>query len=127
MTDLSRDELRAHLSAVEAQVRAALRIVASESKTMQQAHAALRADLSAALVRLQADVGANSGRIDNKLDKLIADVTSMTAQRRLTTTILAAVVLAIGLAIGVTVAGALYLISDAARGGVTVPMDLNRR
>ncbi|MGE4218117.1 MAG: hypothetical protein AB7G39_01615 [Alphaproteobacteria bacterium] len=127
MTDLSRDELRAHLSAVEAQVRAALRIVASESKTMQQAHAALRADLSAALVRLQADVGSSTGRIDNKVDKLIADVTSMSAQRRLTTTILAAVVLSIGLAIGITVAGALYLVSDAARSGVTVPMDIGRR
>ena len=47
-SDLSRDELRAYLSAVEAQVRAALRQVDAQSKEVQQAHTALRADLSAA-------------------------------------------------------------------------------
>ena len=50
--DLTRDELRAYLSAVEAQVRAALRQVDAQSKEVQQAHTALRADLSAVLIHL---------------------------------------------------------------------------
>ena len=122
MTDLSRDELRAHLSAVEAQVRAALRIVAAESKTMQQAHSALRADLSAALIRLQSDINANGGRADGKLDKLIADVNSMTIQRRLTTSVLAAVILSFGVTLGLLAGGGWFLINSASQSGITVPV-----
>lgn len=109
MTDLSRDELKAHLSAVEAQVRAALRIVAAESKSVQQAHSSLRADLSAALVRLQSDLNSNSSELDNKLNKVISDVDNLGKQRRLLTSLLVTLVFLFGIAVGVFAGGGWYL------------------
>lgn len=105
MTDISRDELKAHLSAVEAQVRAALRIVAAESKSVQQAHSTLRADLSSALVRLQSDMTAGHQDLDNKLNKVLSDVQALEKSRRLTTGFLAAVVLIAGIGIGMVAGG----------------------
>lgn len=107
MSDLSREELKAHLSAVEAQVRAALRIVASESKSVQQAHSALRADLSAALIRLQADMNSNSATLTNKVDKALSDIDSLGKQRKFMTTIMVTIVLLFGLSIGVVTGGLL--------------------
>ncbi|MCR9219833.1 MAG: hypothetical protein NXI21_06370 [Alphaproteobacteria bacterium] len=112
MTDLSREELRAHLSAVEAQVRAALRIVAAESKSVQQAHSALRADLSAALIRLQSEINSGSGQLDNKLDRVISDVHNLGRQRKLTTAILTTLVLLFGVTVGVLAGGSWYFLQQ---------------
>src|SRR3546814_19455858 len=104
-------------------VRAALRIVAAESKTMQQAHSALRADLSAALIRLQSDINANGGRADGKLAKLIADVNSMTIQRRLTTSVLEAVLLSFGVTLCLLAGGVWFLITSARQSCTPVPLE----
>ena len=85
MSELSREELKAHLSAVEAQVRAALRIVAAESKSVQQAHSSLRADLSSALIRLQSDVGSKTDDVDHKVSELLTEVRSLQNQRKMDT------------------------------------------
>lgn len=112
MTDLSREELRAHLSAVEAQVRAALRIVAAESKSVQQAHSALRADLSAALVRLQSDISTGNARLDAKVEKVISDVDALGRQRKFTTLIVGTLVLLCGIAIGLLAGGSYFLFKN---------------
>lgn len=112
MTDLSREELRAHLSAVEAQVRAALRIVAAESKSVQQAHSALRADLSAALIRLQSEMNDGNKRVDGKLEKAITEINGLSRQRRLTAAILTTLVLLFGITLGLFAGGGWYLISQ---------------
>ena len=123
MTDLSRDELRAHLSAVEAQVRAALHIVAAESKSTQQAHNALRADLSAALLRLQSDINSTASRIEIKVETVLAVVRSLGAQRRLATLIVGTLVLMFGLLIGLIVGGGYYILRDELQSrGITVPL-----
>ena len=80
--DLSRDELRAHLANVESQIKSALRIIASESKGSQQAHSALRADLSSALVRLQADMNGSASDLNSKIDRLGAEISFLNRQRR---------------------------------------------
>ena len=114
MTDLSREELRAHLSAVEAQVRAALRIVAAESKSVQQAHSALRADLSAALIRLQSEMNDGNKRVDGKLERAITEINGLSRQRRMTAAILTTLVLLFGITLGLFAGGGWYLFS---RGG----------
>jgi len=81
--DLSRDELRAHLANVESQIKSALRIIASESKGSQQAHSALRADLSSALVRLQADMNGSASDLSAKVDRLGAEISFLNRQRRI--------------------------------------------
>ena len=111
MTDLSREELRAHLSAVEAQVRAALRIVAAESKSVQQAHSALRADLSAALIRLQADLNDGNKRVGGKIEKAISEIDSLSRQRRMTAAVLTTMVLLFGITLGLFAGGGWYLLS----------------
>lgn len=116
MTDLSREELRAHLSAVEAQVRAALRIVAAESKSVQQAHSALRADLSAALIRLQSETNAGHSRLDGKLDRVVSDVNNLGRQRKLTTAILATMVLIFGVTVGLLAGGSWFFLSQSQTG-----------
>lgn len=124
MTELSREELRAHLSAVEAQVRAALRIVAAESKSVQQAHSALRADLSAALIRLQSEMNDGTSRLDNKLDRVVSDVNNLGRQRRLTTAILTTLVLLFGMTVGLLAGGSWYVLQQSRDGtSVTVPME----
>jgi len=115
LSDLSREELKAHLSAVEAQVRAALRIVASESKSVQQAHSALRSDLSAALIRLQADMNTNSATLTNKVDKALSDIDNLSKQRKFMTTIMVTIVLLFGLSIGILAGSSLFA------GNVTIP------
>ena len=112
MTDLSRDELKAHLSAVEAQVRAALRIVAAESKSVQQAHSALRADLAAALVRLQADMNAGNNQIETKVNKIQSDVLNLGRQRRMITSILGALAVLFGISVGLLAGGSWYLMQN---------------
>ena len=112
MTDLSREELRAHLSAVEAQVRAALRIVAAESKSVQQAHSALRADLSAALIRLQSEMNDGNKRVDGKVERVISEVNGLSRQRRLTAAILTTLVLLFGITLGVFIGGGWYIASQ---------------
>ncbi|MDF1747899.1 MAG: hypothetical protein P1V34_03390 [Alphaproteobacteria bacterium] len=111
MTDLSREELRAHLSAVEAQVRAALRIVAAESKSVQQAHSALRADLSAALIRLQSEMNDGNKRVDGKLERAIIEINGLSRQRRMTAAILTTLVLLFGITLGLFAGGGWYLFS----------------
>ena len=122
MTDLSREELRAHLSAVEAQVRAALRIVAAESKSVQQAHSALRADLSAALIRLQSEMNDGNKRVDGKVERVISEVNGLSRQRRLTTAILTTLVLLFGITLGLFAGGGWYLISQQDGGGMPIEM-----
>ncbi|HAA91531.1 MAG TPA: hypothetical protein DCS82_05530 [Rhodospirillaceae bacterium] len=127
MTDLSRDELRAHLSSVEAQVRAALRIVAAESKSMQQAHSALRADLSAALIRLQSDLSTSASRSEGKLDRIMGSVTSLAAHRRLTTSVITVVVMLVGITIGLLIGGSGFLASGSfsKQGSISVPVQID--
>lgn len=122
MTDLSREELRAHLSAVEAQVRAALRIVAAESKSVQQAHSALRADLSAALIRLQSEMNDGNKRVDGKVDRVISEVNGLSRQRRLTASILTTMVLLFGITLGLFAGGGWYLMNS--NGMATLPLEL---
>ena len=123
MIDLSRDELRAHLSAVEAQVRAALRIVAAESKAAQQAHNALRAYLSAALLRLQSDINSTASRIETKVETVLAVVSSLGAQRRLATLTVGTLVLMFGLLIGLIAGGGYYILRDELQSRrITVPL-----
>ncbi len=110
MTELSREELRAHLSAVEAQVRAALRIIAAESKSVQQAHSALRADLSAALLRLQSDMNTGQTDLSSKLDQTIAELNTLKTQRRLTATILGTMVLIFGIVVGLLAGGSFFVL-----------------
>ena len=128
MTDLSRDELRAHLPAVEAQVRASLRIVAAESKATQQAHSALRADLSAALVRLQSDINGNANRIDSKVETLLSVARGLGTQRRLATLIVSTLVLLLGLLIGLLAGGGWYIVKEGLlTTSVSVPLALDSR
>ena len=123
MTDLSREELRAHLSAVEAQVRAALRIIAAESKSVQQAHGALRADLSAALIRLQSEMNEGQSEIQTKLDRSLAEIDALHRNRKLTTAILAALVLVFGITVGVLAGGSWFFLQQSTVNGtaMTVP------
>lgn len=121
MTDLSREELRAHLSAVEAQVRAALRIVAAESKSVQQAHSALRADLSAALIRLQSEMNDGNKRIDGKVERVITEIDGLSRQRRLTATILFTLVLLFGVTLGLFAGGGWYILSQSDSAGISAP------
>lgn len=111
MTDISREELRAHLSAVEAQVRAALRIIASESKSVHQANNTLRADLSAALVRLQSDLSATTEGLDAKVDVLTSDVRALAHQRRWMLTVLCLILLLFGIVVGLLSGAGWYMIS----------------
>ena len=120
MTDLSREELRAHLSAVEAQVRAALRIIAAESKSVQQAHGALRADLSAALIRLQAEMNEGQSEIQTKLDRSLAEINALHRNRKLTTAILAALVLVFGVTVGVLAGGSWFFLQPASGTGTAM-------
>ncbi len=112
MSELSREELRAHLSAVEAQVRAALRIVAAESKSVQQAHGALRADLSSALIRLQTEMNDGQNRLDSKLDRVLTEVNALGRQRRMISTILFALVLLFGVTLGLFAGGGWYFLQQ---------------
>lgn len=112
MSDLSREELRAHLSAVEAQVRAALRIIAAESKSVQQAHGALRADLSAALIRLQSEMSEGQSEIQTKLDRSLAEIDSLHRNRKLTTAILTALVLVFGITVGILAGGSWFFMQQ---------------
>lgn len=121
MTDLSREELRAHLSAVEAQVRAALRIVAAESKSVQQAHSALRADLSAALIRLQSEMNDGNKRVDGKVEKVITEINGLSRQRRLTAAILTTLVLLFGITLGLFAGGGWYLVSQKSGTSISAP------
>jgi len=120
MTDLSREELRAHLSAVEAQVRAALRIIAAESKSVQQAHGALRADLSAALVRLQSDLNSGQTEIQTKLDRTLAELDALGRTRKLTTAILTTLVLIFGIMVGVVAGGSWFFLQQSAEGQLSL-------
>jgi len=125
MTDISRDELRAHLSAVEAQVRSALRVIAAESKSTQQAHSALRADLSAALIRLQADINGNANRLESKLETLLNIARGLVSQRRLATLIMATLVLLFGLLIGLLAGGGWYIVKQGLPAtSISVPLNL---
>lgn len=121
MTDLSRDELKAHLSAVEAQVRAALRIVAAESKSVQQAHSALRADLAAALVRLQADMNAGNNQLESKVNKIQSDVLNLGRQRRMIVSILAALAVLFGISVGLLAGGSWFLLQEKVDFGMFQP------
>ena len=112
MTELSREELRAHLSAVEAQVRAALRIIASESKSVQQANNTLRADLSAALVRLQADLTGPPEGLDAKVDLLQSEVGSLTRQRRWLMAVFCLILLLFGIVVGLLAGAGWYMMGQ---------------
>ncbi|MTI09557.1 hypothetical protein [Curvivirga aplysinae] len=105
MSDLSREELKAHLSAVEAQVRAALRIVAAESKSVQQAHSTLRADLSSALIRLQSDVGSKTDDVDAKVTELLAEVRNLQQQKKSMSNIMTMLLLIFGIFVGIMAGG----------------------
>ena len=112
MSDLSREELRAHLSAVEAQVRAALRIIAAESKSVQQAHGALRADLSAALIRLQSEMSEGQSEIQTKLDRSLAEIDALHRNRKLTSAILTVLVLVFGITVGILAGGSWFFLQQ---------------
>jgi len=122
MTELSREELRAHLSAVEAQIRAALRIVASESKSVHQANNTLRADLSAALVRLQSDLTTATQGMDAKIDVLAGEIRSLALQRRWLMTVLCLILLLFGIVVGLLSGAGWYLIREGMIGAGSLPL-----
>jgi len=125
MAELSRDELRAHLSAVEAQVRSAMRVVAAESKSTQQAHSALRADLSAALIRLQADINGNANRLESKVEIMLAITRGLGRQRRLASLIVATLVLLFGLLIGLLAGGGWYIVKQGIPAtSISIPLNM---
>ena len=78
----NKDDLRAHMTNVELQIKSALRIIASESKEGQQAHSSLRADLSSALLRLQADLNGSASDSNSEIDRLDAGISFLNRQRR---------------------------------------------
>ena len=121
MAELSRDELRAHLSAVEAQVHSAMRVVAAESKSTQQAQSVLRADLSAALIRLQADINGNANRLESKVEIMLAITRGLGRQRRLASLIVATLVLLIGLLAG----GGWYIVKQGIPAtSISIPLNM---
>ena len=107
--DLSRDELRAYLSAVEAQVRAALRQVDAQSKEVQQAHTALRADLSAALIHLQTNNKDSLQQLEGKIDRLVSNMETGFSQNRMVRFAAAAALLVLCILLGAL--GAISLMS----------------
>jgi len=111
MSELSREELKAHLSAVEAQVRAALRIVAAESKSVQQAHSSLRADLSSALIRLQSDLGSKNDDVDAKVTELLSEVRNLQQQKKTMSNIMAMLVLIFGIFVGIMAGGSWFFLN----------------
>lgn len=111
MSELSREELKAHLSAVEAQVRAALRIVAAESKSVQQAHSSLRADLSSALIRLQSDIGSKTDDVDAKVSELTTEVRMLQSQRKMMSSIMLMLALIFGIFVGVLAGGSWFFLN----------------
>lgn len=123
-TELSREELRAHLANVESQVKSALRIIASESKGMQQAHSALRADLSSALVRLQADMNGSSSELAAKLDRLGAEVSFLSRQRRVSRIIFATFGMTLSFVLGVLVIAGWLLVKEGMLQSLNPPMPL---
>lgn len=125
MAELSRDELRAHLSAVEAQVHSAMRVVAAESKSRQQAQSALRADLSAALIRLQADINGNANRLESKVEIMLAITRGLGRQRRLASLIVATLVLLFGLLIGLLAGGGWYIVKQGIPAtSISIPLNM---
>jgi hypothetical protein len=92
--------LRAYLSAVEAQVRAALRQVDAQSKEVQQAHTALRADLSAALIHLQADNKDSVQQLEGKINQLISSLQSGSGPGGPMRVVSATALLALGIVVG---------------------------
>jgi len=123
--DLSRDELRAHLANVESQIKSALRIIASESKGTQQAHSALRADLSSALVRLQADMNGSSSDLSAKIDRLGAEVSFLNRQRRIGRVIFLTFGMTLSFILGVLVIVSWLLIKEGGfqSTGIPVPIE----
>ena len=123
--DLSRDELRAHLANVESQIKSALRIIASESKGTQQAHSALRADLSSALVRLQADMNSSSSDLSAKVDRLGAEVSFLSRQRRIGRVIFLTFGMTLSFILGVLVIVSWLLIKEGGfqNTGIPVPIE----
>lgn len=123
-TELSREELRAHLANVESQVKSALRIIASESKGMQQAHSALRADLSSALVRLQADMNGSASELAAKLDRLGAEVSFLSRQRRVSRIIFATFGMTLSFVLGVLVIAGWLLVKEGMLQNLAPPLPL---
>lgn len=124
-SDLSRDELRAHLANVESQIKSALRIIASESKGSQQAHSALRADLSSALVRLQADMNGSASDLSAKIDRLGAEVSFLNRQRRIGRVIFLTFGMTLSFILGVLVIVSWMMIKEGAfqSAGIPVPIE----
>ncbi len=60
-----------------------MRQVDAQSKEVQQAHTALRADLSAALIHLQADNKDSVQQLESKINRLISSMESGSGQNRL--------------------------------------------
>lgn len=123
-TDLSREELRAHLANVESQIKSALRIIASESKGMQQAHSALRADLSSALVRLQADMNGSSSELAAKLDRLGAEISFLSRQRRIGRLIFATFGMTLSFVLGVLVIAGWLLVKEGVLQSLVPPVPI---
>jgi hypothetical protein len=122
--DLSRDELRAHLANVESQIKSALRIIASESKGTQQAHSALRADLSSALVRLQADMNGSATDLSAKIDRLGAEVSSLNRQSKFGRVIFLTFGMSLSFALGILVIVAWLLIKEGALQNTAIPVPI---
>lgn len=122
--DLSRDELRAHLANVESQIKSALRIIASESKGTQQAHSALRADLSSALVRLQADMNGSASDLTAKIDRLGAEVSFLNRQRRIGRMIFLTFGMTLSFILGVLVIVSWFLIKEGGFQATGVPLPI---
>ena len=108
MSNVSKEEFKAYLITVEAQMRESLRISASESKFIQQSHNTLRADLSTSLVRYQSDINLNNEKLSNKLDKLLLDVDDLGKQRKLIVAVIGIVILLLGLSVGMLLAVVLF-------------------
>ena len=102
-----------------------MRVIATESKATQQAHSALRADLSAALIRLQSDINGNASRLESKVEALLGISRALVSQRRMATLIVSTLVLLFGLLIGLLAGGGWYIIKEGLPAtSISMPLDM---
>jgi hypothetical protein len=122
--DLSRDELRAHLANVESQIKSTLRIIASESKGSKQAHSALRADLTSALLRLQADMNGSASELNSKVDHLGAEISFLNRQRQVGRAIFLTFGMSLSFILGVLVIVSWLMIKEGAFQNTGIPLPI---
>jgi hypothetical protein len=112
------------LANVESQIKSALRIIASESKGSQQAHSALRADLSSALVRLHAGMNGSAIDLNSKINRLGAEISFLNRQRRVGRVIFRTFGMSLSFILGVLVIVSWLMIKEGAFQNIGIPVPI---